>query len=111
MFFSFFVFKLFYSHTPRFSTLHLWQGSTIRSPVVKKLYHKLVLSLRSESQHSDFFLSNPSSKCLSNDPWPERSSRLLVTRPPSWANHWHRWDIIYPSDFNLNHIMEGTVSW
>jgi len=97
------VVHYFYSRTPR-----LWYGLTAWLRVVRNLHHKLVLSLRSESQHSDLSLTKPSSNYFSNEPWPQSrppTMRLhLRANPlPSLGHH-------SLSDLNLGPIVEEPIS-
>jgi len=72
-------------HTPRsLISLVVW----IDYPIARgeKSPPQLVLSLRIESQYSDFSPTKPFLKKFSKKPWSQKSSRPLATRPPPRVN-------------------------
>ena len=94
--------SLFYSR--------LWWRSTIQSLAVKNLDHKLVILLRSKSQHLDLSLPNPTQNSLVNEHGPEKQPTTPNETTSKSKSIATGGGIISPSDLNLSHIVEETVS-
>jgi len=74
--------------------------------VAENLHNKLVLSLRSESQYSDF---SPTKLFIKNSPkrhGPEKAADHWQQDHLQGQIHCHRWGIVSPSGLNLNPVME-----